>query len=284
MADTESDFAIVVARKQMKGIAHSSTALITAALFGESNVAEALIENGADVNETREVPSRFGFAGRQAVRALHVAVAAKHPTMVQLLLDKGASVKGGHPPPCVGLLACFFHPEWLRLTGFKDFGDVLPTLEALQKAGVDVNTIDGSGLTQLHWAASLEDEFVSAREGLVRYLLARGSNVLKHSKVGWTPLHYAAASNSSAETINALLEMRRLEQINDMDHTGQTALHLALGRMSRVSPDVVRALLKAGSDPHFKRNPIARTPINLARGLVANGHIDSLASLGFRDN
>ena len=251
------------------------TTLVLAALLGEYNVVEALLNRGAFLDAVRELPSRFSVGERTAVKAIHVAVAAKQPAIIELLLQRGGSVKGRSSVSCIGLLACLLHPEFLRLTGCTAFEDVLPTLQALQKFGVNVHTVDSFGYTMLHWVASLPNEFVPLRPDLVRYFLARGSNVLKACKMGRIPLHYGAYMNSSTETIAALLEHRTLEQLNAMDIAGQTPLHRALAFTKfHISPSLVRYLVKAGSDSRYKLNKQSQTPYNLAEHHKQKGHLD----------
>ncbi len=119
-------------------------ALGLAAFFGQSDVAEYLIKEGAEVNTPSKNP--------MAVQPLHSSVAAQHMRITELLLEVGAEVNGfqkdGYTPlheaagngqlEMVQLLLCFGAKKNVHLTDGrtpldlareKGFGEVSSLLE-----------------------------------------------------------------------------------------------------------------------------------------------------------
>jgi uncharacterized protein len=118
-------------------------ALGLAAFFGQSDVAEYLIKEGAEVNTASKNP--------MAVRPLHSSVAARHMRISELLLEAGAEVdccqKDGYTPlheaagngqlEMVQLLLCFGAKKDIHLVdgrtpldlaSEKDYGEVVTLL------------------------------------------------------------------------------------------------------------------------------------------------------------
>jgi len=142
------------------------TALHWAAAMGHEDVAQLLLDKGADVN------AGAGSCGTP----LHWAACNGHVGVIRLLLANGASVnaEGGF------LLGTPLH--WTTVRGREQAARVLLA------AGADVNAQDtfrDSG-TPLHWAAAL------GRKGVAELLLANGAEVDAKASLMATGLHYLA--------------------------------------------------------------------------------------------
>ena len=110
-------------------------------------------------------------------------------------------------------------------------GDIAST-QVILASGFNPNTRDNMGATALHdavWSGHIE---------LVRLLLDHGADPnIPHAEGLSTPLHYAAIKGQAA--IAALL-LDHGANINGVDRSGSTALHLAA---ARGYIDVVRLLI-----------------------------------------
>ena len=88
-------------------------------------------------------------------------------------------------------------------------------------------------------------------------LIARGAQV---NRLGWTPLHYAAAK-SNEEMVKFLLSQDALPNAPSPD--GTSPLMMAV-QAEAVNPSVVQLLINAGADP-FARNLKGDDAIDVAR-------------------
>ncbi len=77
----------------------------------------------------------------------------------------------------------------------------LAEVERLLKAGADVNAKAKDGITPLHTAAAK-----NSTPAVLEVLLKAGADVNAKGKDGWTPLHFAAARNPSPAVIELLLK------------------------------------------------------------------------------
>ncbi len=143
-------------------------------------------------------------------------------------------------------------------------------VRAMLKAGADVNTAAGDGMTALHWAAINNDVeltklliqaranvnvttrlggytplLLAAKDGhvaTVNELIRAGADPNRATTNGTTPLMLAAASGKT-ESVAALLE--RGAQIDATETKGETALMFAA---ARGRTEVIRALTARGAD------------------------------------
>ncbi len=104
-------------------------------------------------------------------------------------------------------------------------------------SGVDVNVVDGFGLTPLHFAV------IKNEVSLVSLLLKNGADINKQDKRGDTPIHMIAASSGTLEIAQMLLANGA--NPNAANSKGNTALHWAAGEGNL---DLVKQLVKAGAE------------------------------------
>ena len=179
------------ARAKERGALHAAVA------YGDLVDARELIENGAEVNQTK--------SDDDATTPLHAAAAKGNIEMVRLLLKHGAdgeakdddehtalhiAASKGHAAVVARLIkaGCVVDEKAnhgataLHLAARKGHDDVV---EALLESGVDIQVVDGKGATPLHAACSGGDEDV------VALLLSRGADVAAVDGKGKTPRQIA---------------------------------------------------------------------------------------------
>ena len=140
------------------------TPLHSATAGGHTEIAELLIDNGADVNANED----YGWT------PLHLAAKYGHREVAELLIAKGADVnakkKDGWTP--LHLAALYGHTEIVELLIAKD---------------ADVNPKTEEGATPLHEAAGW------GHKEIVELLIARGVDVNAKNDLSFTPLDWAAS-------------------------------------------------------------------------------------------
>ncbi|MEG4228888.1 ankyrin repeat domain-containing protein [Microcoleus sp. N9_B2] len=236
---------------------------------GSKEVAELLIAKGADVN----AKSAYGWT------PLHMAAVYDHIKVAQTLIVKGADINAWTGSQYFDGTPLFFarSPEMTKLLIAK---------------GADVNAKNKNGLTPLHRArskaiakillaagAKINIKEDNARNGkstallhnaakigfkeLVQQLIKDGANVAIRDDYRRTPLHYAATKE-----VAALLML----DINAIDQSGDTPLHLAVDRGSQ---DIAELLIANGARVNV-RNAKGQTPLYRA---IAIGHNEIAALL-----
>ena len=245
-------------------------AIHVAALFGELEVVQVLI-GSSNINEMCKIPYSLG----RTATALHFAVAGRHEAVIRLLVAHGANLQSTrwkaktgdsfeYSPPA---LLCL--KSWLDLTNPSDSREIISTLQCLLSLGWKINgPVDSVSRTMLHLAARLpQDRYVNFRRTIVSFLLEVGANPLSHSLVNCIPLHFAARWNQTPETVQMLLNHKRLDQIDAVDKYGNTVLHDATWNRrdhgSKVSLSVLHTLLEAGARVDVK-NKKGETPSSIA--------------------
>jgi len=187
--------------------------LLRAALLGDLEIAQHLLDLGADVSEA-------DWKGWTPLRA---AAENGNEAVARLLLDRGADVstadRSGWTPLCAA--AGNGHEGVARLLLDRD---------------ADVSTANRSGWTPLRAAA------VNGHEAVARLLLDRGADVSRAGDYGWTPL-LAAAENGREAVARLLLD--RGAGVSTADRSGRTPL---LAAAENGHEAVVRLLLDRGAD------------------------------------
>lgn len=148
------------------------TPLITAASYGETDMARALIAAGADLEATAS-PTAGGVPGGTA---LAHAAEFGNTGVVDVLVTAGAIVHDIAKAAAAGDLAGFLAPDTpitqrARALRVAAINQRLHTIDQLLATGMPIDSdTDGSGPTALHWAAWY------GKPAAVRHLLARGAD------------------------------------------------------------------------------------------------------------
>ncbi|KIX98765.1 uncharacterized protein Z520_05226 [Fonsecaea multimorphosa CBS 102226] len=209
---------------------YGSTALHEAALHGHQEVAEILIENGANLLDTLYGQStplylavsygqlemvklllRYGrdqldCAGPKGFTALHKAVEQGDEGMVTTLLQAGALVGTTDNQGATAL-----HVAALR--------GLLSIAELLVRSGAVVHIRDKERLCPLDYAAT------GGFTDMVAFLLENGGSMFHKGRELWTPLHRAARGGHT-ETVAFFLQ--RDADVLATDFKGNIPLHLAV--------------------------------------------------------
>ena len=240
------------------------TLLHAAALDGQVEVAQLLLDAGADANTAASLvhaPSGMTVTGATPLHfAASVAHSLKHQAVLKLLLSRGASVlnvtgKGGSP-----------------LQAAADNANA-PACRLLVAAGARVNAAVVSGATPLHAAAATGD--VST----VAALLELDADAAATDKDGETPLHVAARLGRTGVAAVLILKaksdvMARATFTMDNGHAVKqsTCAHSAA---SFGHDGVLALLLQAGAEPAAESEG-GFTPLHAA---AYNGHAACVALL-----
>ncbi|TET69604.1 MAG: hypothetical protein E3J44_07725 [Candidatus Aminicenantes bacterium] len=194
-------------------IPDTGLALIKAADKGDSEVVEALLDSGADINARDE----------QNQTALHQAASRGHTPIVKLLLERGADVNAKNLFAQTALVAPVYRGS-------------LDAVRALLGAGADVDTRSGfAGQTPLLAVST-------GRTKVVETLLEEGADVnAKGEAYHETALMLAAIAGNTA-TVKALLE--KGADVKAASTDGRTAMMMAeaLGHS-----EVMKLLQEAGA-------------------------------------
>ncbi len=162
--------------------ADAETPLMTAASYGDAEVAQALIEAGADLAATASADAG-GVPGGTALR--HAAVFGM-ADVAQVLLAAGATdlVQAAAAGDITALLTAET-PQHDRVAALRMAAEHgrLDVIDQLLSAATPVDGVDADGSTALHEAA------YSGRADSVRHLLARGADPgRRDTRFGGTPL------------------------------------------------------------------------------------------------
>lgn len=196
--------------------ASNITPLMIAAVRGDNEMAEILLNAGADINAISDTGDT----------ALVKAINFEETEVVKLLLKNGADPELRNP---------YSGESVLHSTARTANVEVM---RILLSKNINVNVKDNSGTTPLLVAASSSSELKSKVE-IIRALIDKGADVNATNNSGRTAL---MSSISSAETINILIEHGA--NVNARDADEWTALEIAL---LQGCPDIIEILEKAGA-------------------------------------
>jgi ankyrin repeat protein len=222
------------------------TPLQSAAGMGRAEIAELLLNAGARIDD----------ADNRGETALHLAIANRHPAVVDLLIARGADLSVCNFNQFTPLALSVQHKTdrvavaLIRAGAPVDDEDsqVLVQLSAMSVAVVQLlveRSIDFSALrsdvSPLHAAAQRGE---NDNPALVRALIAAGVNRNARDRNGATPLHYCASSGYE-DSLRALIQAGAGADVDVVDHDGLTPLHYACGSIKH---NCAFVLLAAGAD------------------------------------
>lgn len=143
-------------------------------------------------------------------------------------------------------------------------------LRVLLQQGVDVNEVQGDGMTALHWAAS------RGNLAATRMLVSAGARLDPVTRNGnYTPLHLAA-QNGRAETVKALLAAGA--NVNATTSSGgASALHFAASSGDAATID---ALVEKGAPVNAREAAFSQTPLMWAAAANRVSAITALIKRG----
>jgi len=171
------------------------TPLITAASYGDAEVAKVLIDAGADVN-ARSAPDSGGVPGGTAL--LHAAVFGM-TEVLDLLVEAGAAVRSLEEAAAAGNIEGWLRPESrlqarIRALVFAADHQRLPVIDQLIAADTPVDAFDEEwGRQALRVAAQ------NGRPASVRRLLAYGADPNLRDKDGLTALDWCRPGRRSVD-------------------------------------------------------------------------------------
>ena len=273
------------------------TAFLFAVRQGHIDTVKALLQSGADANETTVRPSSFtrtavpGYALGQrpqgSTSALVLAVGSGHFELASMLLDAGANPNASQQ----GWTA-LHELTWARKCGQGDNNPcpaVTGSIDGLELArrlvahGADVNArmtqrapmgtteLGNVGATPFLLAARTADA------PLLRELHRLGADPLLPNDEGTTPLMAAAGCGTYSPgedpgTDGEALEVVKITvelggDLNTVDSKGDTAMH---GAAYKFLPSVVRFLAETGARPDVwnQKNKLGFTPLTIAEGIL----------------
>jgi ankyrin repeat protein len=213
----------------------------------------ALAAASSEVGATRQDASNFFFDSiahyfYAGDTALHMAAAAFHRPIAELLIQHGADCRAKNRRGAEPL-------HYAADANHRDPTAHAETIAYLLSVGADPGAVDRSGVTPLHRAVRTRSL------AAVRVLLDGGANPTQPNKTGSTPLHLAVqtsgrggsgsahAREQQAGIVRLLLE--RGARATDRDGHGKTVQEAA-------TSEWLKELLREASDDSHRRVPEAR--------------------------
>ncbi|KAK5122841.1 hypothetical protein LTR85_003756 [Meristemomyces frigidus] len=291
------------------------TALHFAALFGDVELAQTLIERGFSLE---------CYFNSRKYTPLGLAVLARRTPMVELIC-KYYAVAGRTPEHLVYAGTSVWNTvsyniQSVNATECADVQEIIDTVECLARFGYSFEA-DPRSDQLINTALLASDSEREARrydqQHLVSYLLSKGAKVLPEADKKWyvgsncfAPLYHAVKSGPR-DVVTLLLKNQSAEQLRFLNTNvlkpwertvERTALYVAVERVledPKTPLDIVQALLEAGADVHAEtyehtygvprhqmfsklEKTVVTTPLQLAER-HSGSHADLLALLRIFD-
>ncbi|KAK3049151.1 hypothetical protein LTR09_009570 [Extremus antarcticus] len=249
-----------------KSISTEITPLHLAALFGDLEVAQALVAAGADAFALASVFRPDPLTSSSRPTALAFAIGGRHPEMVKFLI---ATMRKRIGAMKTFTFTSLLDRRWLRVTDCRYPGEINHILQIFHEYGLlenitwaatDVAEKFICRETFLHQACQITGERSQLRAPVVSFLMKARMNVMattvyyRKSFNRHIPLHHAI-DNDAAEVVPLLLQRHCSEQLNKGVGTSGDSVHLAVSRAASnaaIPLDVVERLLEAGANVHHE--------------------------------
>ncbi|MDT4897463.1 MAG: ankyrin repeat protein 50 [Acidobacteriota bacterium] len=249
--------------------AKGMTAIAWAAYVGNVEAIKLLLDAGADVRK-KDSPAHESLVAYmnvgmgdclRSVPMMNKAGLASCDEVARLLIKAGAGVNTRNPFVKPTLHMAFYHYDYVSDE----------TINALMKAGADINAVDSDGSTTLMEAIGYHKEEVA------KILLRAGAHVNARDKPGRTALMRAAFS-STLDFVSLLIKSGA--DVNAADARGQTALvYAADSPYVVVRADVTKALIAAGANVNAADEKgrttlmlaAQRAPVDMLKALLDGG-------------
>ncbi len=256
---------------------HNNTPLHLAALNGNKDIVEFLIDNGADIN----------LGDNENSPPIVNAAIAPHFDIVKLMLDRGASPSlvddngmtplhfaaiGGDPRIAELFLSRGTDANATNRNGlspaiYAAYRGKVDVLKLLEDNGVDLHQTTGGGTSLLHGAAN------NGSVETCEFLISKGIDPDVADTTGRTPL-FDAAERGRFEAVQFLL--KNGASATTVTSEDQSPLHVAV---YGDDPQILELLLNAGADPDAAgffgyrplHNALFGNNIESVRTLLSNG-------------
>lgn len=242
-------------------VAHAEIPLHLAAIRGDTDIIELLLDAGSDINITngiRNTPLHWAaqFGNQFTIQlllnkgadvnrtnidgdtALHFAVNEKNIATINLLIKHNAKVNATNEAGNTLLHVAAKNTDLL-------------TLDLLLKEGAKVNVTNMDGNSPLHIAAQ------GGNKSMLELLLDNGANINFNNKDGRSPLHCAVLGGN---IFNIELLLSKGAKINTKDCIGDTLIHFAAKRRET---SILELLLNQGIDISIT-NYYGDSPLHIA--------------------
>jgi ankyrin repeat protein len=229
---------------------------------GSEVVVERLLENGADVNET-DIGEETALLG---------AVQLGNCSMARLLLKNGADTTATPPYIDTGDSGGYGLYETATPLHIAAHQGNLEMVQLLLDNGADIKAGYrwSKGLTALHWAIKYYHEEVTKL--LVEKEMGIAGTAALHW--AWRKVLYEAAESGDKEAV--LRVLNKGADVNAKDEEGRTALHAA-GRYDKV--EITQLLLDYRADVNIKDNS-GRTPLHQSSSALGHNVAQLLLEYG----
>ena len=259
--------------------AGEATPLHFAAVFGDLEVAQALVAAGAALSSWA---TWFLSDIHRDTTPFRCAVGGRHPNMIEFLVRE---LRKKYGPEYRIFPHSLLQPLWLEATDCCDPQEIIDVLHTVSNLGLwQYTSWKNSSLTEgrryqssvLHQACQIPASKSQLRKPVVGFLMEAKMNVLLPTAVlpgkphGRIPLHLAIL-NDAAEVVPLLLERQSLEQLEMGVNESGDSLHLAVGRAAadpKVPLNIVETLLEAGA------NASSQTGIQIWRKVISWGWVN----------